>query len=74
MHPKEMLIGPIFLGLGSGCDFVPFMLIVVRSVPPFPLPHLPQAVDILADIIQNPTLGEREIERERSVILREMQV
>jgi processing peptidase subunit beta len=27
----------------------------------------------LSDIIQNPILGEREIERERSVILREMQ-
>jgi processing peptidase subunit beta len=34
---------------------------------------LPNAVDILSDIIQNPILGEREIERERSVILREMQ-
>ena len=32
------------------------------------------AVDILADIIQNSTLGEAEIERERGVILREMQV
>ena len=32
------------------------------------------AVDILADIIQNPTLGKAEIERERSVILREMEV
>ncbi|XP_046841451.1 mitochondrial-processing peptidase subunit beta-like [Xenia sp. Carnegie-2017] len=32
-----------------------------------------QAVDILADIIQNSKLGEQEIERERSVILREMQ-
>ena len=32
------------------------------------------AVDILADILQNATLGEREIERERSVILREMEV
>ena len=31
------------------------------------------AVDILGDIIQNPTLGEREIERERGVILREME-
>lgn len=36
-------------------------------------PHHAIAVDILADIIQNATLGEREIERERSVILREMQ-
>ena len=36
-------------------------------------PHRAAAVDILADIIQNATLGEREIERERSVILREMQ-
>ena len=32
------------------------------------------AVDILADIIQNSKLGEQEIERERGVILREMQV
>lgn len=32
-----------------------------------------QAVEILADIIQNSTLGEAEIERERGVILREMQ-
>merc|ERR1711893_12417 len=32
-----------------------------------------RAVEILADIIQNSTLGEQEIERERSVILREMQ-
>ena len=32
------------------------------------------AVDILSDIIQNSTLGENEIERERGVILREMQV
>ena len=31
------------------------------------------AVDILADIIKNPTLGQQEIERERGVILREMQ-
>nr|XP_039256029.1 mitochondrial-processing peptidase subunit beta-like [Styela clava] len=34
---------------------------------------LPQAVEILADIIQNSTLGEAEIERERGVILREME-
>ncbi|XP_007426984.2 mitochondrial-processing peptidase subunit beta [Python bivittatus] len=34
---------------------------------------LPTAVEILADIIQNSTLGEAEIERERGVILREMQ-
>jgi hypothetical protein len=32
------------------------------------------AVDILSDITQNSTLGEQEIERERGVILREMQV
>ncbi|KAG7215841.1 hypothetical protein INR49_021813, partial [Caranx melampygus] len=32
-----------------------------------------QSVEILADIIQNSTLGEAEIERERGVILREMQ-
>ena len=36
--------------------------------------HSHTAVDILADILQNATLGEREIERERSVILREMEV
>ncbi|XP_037551737.1 mitochondrial-processing peptidase subunit beta [Nematolebias whitei] len=34
---------------------------------------LPRAVEILADIIQNSMLGEAEIERERGVILREMQ-
>nr|CAB3264970.1 mitochondrial-processing peptidase subunit beta-like [Phallusia mammillata] len=34
---------------------------------------LPRAVEILADIIQNSTLGEAEIERERGVILREME-
>lgn len=34
---------------------------------------LQSAVEILADIIQNSTLGEAEIERERGVILREMQ-
>ncbi|XP_069692949.1 mitochondrial-processing peptidase subunit beta isoform X2 [Periplaneta americana] len=34
---------------------------------------LQKAVDILADIIQNSKLGEKEIERERGVILREMQ-
>lgn len=40
----------------------------------FPLMHyFHLAVEILADIIQNSTLGEAEIERERGVILREMQ-
>lgn len=34
---------------------------------------LTAAVEILADIIQNSTLGEAEIERERGVILREME-
>ncbi|XP_065909132.1 mitochondrial-processing peptidase subunit beta-like [Dysidea avara] len=34
---------------------------------------LPQAVDILSDMLLDSTLGEREIQRERSVILREMQ-
>ncbi|XP_022211651.1 mitochondrial-processing peptidase subunit beta [Drosophila obscura] len=34
---------------------------------------VPKAVEILADIIQNSKLGEAEIARERSVILREMQ-
>ena len=32
------------------------------------------AVNILSDIIQNPILDEGAIERERGVILREMQV
>nr|AMW91809.1 mitochondrial-processing peptidase subunit beta-like protein [Dermanyssus gallinae] len=34
---------------------------------------LANAVDIVADITQNPKLGEQEIERERGVILREME-
>jgi len=34
---------------------------------------VPKALEILADIIQNSKLGEGEIERERGVILREMQ-
>lgn len=34
---------------------------------------VPKALEILADIIQNAKLGEAEIERERGVILREMQ-
>jgi processing peptidase subunit beta len=34
---------------------------------------VPKAMEILADIIQNAKLGEAEIERERGVILREMQ-
>ena len=32
------------------------------------------AVEILSDITQNSLLGDQEIERERGVILREMQV
>jgi len=38
-----------------------------------PSAFLSTAVEILADIIQNSMLGESEIERERGVILREMQ-
>ncbi|KAF5282859.1 hypothetical protein FQA39_LY17480 [Lamprigera yunnana] len=34
---------------------------------------VPKAVEILADIVQNAKLGKTEIERERAVILREMQ-
>jgi len=34
---------------------------------------VPQAVDILSDILQNSTFSESAIERERNVILREMQ-
>ena len=44
------------------------------SLSPIFLPLSSTAVDILSDIIQNPTLGKAEIERERSVILREMEV
>lgn len=34
---------------------------------------IPKAVEILSDIVQNAKLGSNEIERERGVILREMQ-
>lgn len=34
---------------------------------------VPKAIEILGDIVQNAKLGEQEIERERGVILREMQ-
>ncbi|KAB0791551.1 hypothetical protein PPYR_03351 [Photinus pyralis] len=34
---------------------------------------VPKAIEILADIVQNAKLGKSEIERERGVILREMQ-
>jgi len=34
---------------------------------------VPQAVDILADILQNSQISDDAIERERDVILREMQ-
>ena len=34
---------------------------------------LENAVEILSDILTNSTFGEQEIERERGVILREMQ-
>lgn len=34
---------------------------------------VPKAVEIISDIIQNSKLGENEIQRERNVILREMQ-
>ena len=34
---------------------------------------MPKAVELIADILQNSKFGEAEIERERSVILREMQ-
>ena len=34
---------------------------------------IPQAVDILSDILQNSTMDEAAVERERGVILREMQ-
>ena len=50
----------------------------IHNAYPFPRTHIYThvytAVDILSDIIQNSTLGQREIERERGVILREMQV
>lgn len=34
--------------------------------------HLPQAIDILADIIQNPTFPEEEIEKEKQVVIDEI--
>lgn len=34
---------------------------------------VPKAIEILSDIVQNAKLGSAEIERERGVILREMQ-
>lgn len=34
---------------------------------------VPQAVDILSDILQNSAIEEAAIERERAVILREME-
>jgi predicted Zn-dependent peptidase len=36
--------------------------------------HLPQAFDLLSDIIINPTFNEAEIEKERSVILEEIKM
>ena len=36
--------------------------------------HWPRAVDILADMVQNPTLSEDEIEREKGVILEELKM
>lgn len=44
---------------------------VIRTLPNLLL--LSAAVDMVADLIQNPTLGKAEIERERGVILREME-
>ena len=39
-----------------------------------PTKHLPQAVDILADMMQNPIFPADEIDRERGVVLEEMNV
>ena len=36
--------------------------------------HWPRALDILADMVQNPTLAECEIEREKGVILEELKM
>ena len=36
--------------------------------------HWPHALDILADMVQNPTLAEDEIEREKGVILEELKM
>ena len=44
--------------------------IIIFNLPGF----FSAVVEILADILKNSTLGEDEIERERGVILREMQV
>lgn len=57
------------LGRGSGKR----LACITCSSPYHLLFPLSIAVDILADLIQNPKLGSSEIERERSVILREME-
>jgi hypothetical protein len=51
----------------------PFLIYFFVYILFYSLIFVPTAVDILSDIIQNSLLGEQEIERERGVILREMQ-
>ena len=36
--------------------------------------HWPRALDVLADMVQNPTFAEDEIEREKGVILEELKM
>lgn len=75
--PAEQIFCPL-AGLISTCSLgwvsllEPDFLVVWKYSFRFHL-CLQLAVEILADIIQNSTLGEAEIERERGVILREMQ-
>jgi len=38
------------------------------------LKKFPSAVDILSDMVQNSTLDEKEIEKERDVILKDVKV
>lgn len=64
-------LGP--LGLWGGFYFWNQIFLVVWKYAFHSHPYFQSAVEILADIIQNSTLGEAEIERERGVILREMQ-
>lgn len=61
------------LGLWGGFCFWSQIFVVVWKYTFHSHLYFQLAVEILADIIQNSTLGEAEIERERGVILREMQ-
>lgn len=72
--PLQILISNLWpLGLWGGFYFWNQIFLVVWKYAFHSHLYFQLAVEILADIIQNSTLGEAEIERERGVILREMQ-